>query len=118
MRYLLTIYATEGAWESLPEAERQTHFNEYMALTADLKSSGKHLGGAPLQPVSTASTVRVRNGKTVVTDGPFAETREQLGGFYLIDAEDLDEALAVAARVPGSRTGCVEVRPVMEIPGA
>jgi hypothetical protein len=118
MRYLLAIYDTEGNWESLSRAQQQKDTAEYMAISSDLRAAGKYLGGAPLQPVTTASTVRVRDGKAVVTDGPFAETREQLGGFYLIDAESLDAALAVAARIPATRTGCVEVRPVMEIPGA
>jgi hypothetical protein len=118
MRYLLAIYDTEGAWQSLTPAQREEDTAEYMAISADLRAAGKYLGGAPLQPVATASTVRVRDGKAMVTDGPFAETREQLGGFYLLAAENLDEALAVAARIPATRTGCVEVRPVMEIPGA
>jgi hypothetical protein len=116
MKYLLSIYESEAAWESLPEAEQEKAFGEYMGLSADLRSSGKYVAAEPLQPVATASTVRVREGKTLVTDGPFAETREQLGGFYLIDVESLDEALAIAARIPGARTGGVEVRPVLPLP--
>jgi hypothetical protein len=116
MRYLLAIYENEGNWASMSEAEQGEAFGEYMALSAELDAAGKKIAAEPLQPISTASTVRVRDGKTVVTDGPFAETREQLGGFYLIEAESLDEALAVAARIPGARTGCVEVRPILPVP--
>ena len=116
MKYLLTIYEAESVWAEMPAAEQEKAFGEYMGLSSELKSSGKYLASEPLQPVATASTVRVRGGKTVVTDGPFAETREQLGGFYLIQADSLDEALAVAARIPGARTGGVEVRPVLELP--
>jgi len=88
-----------------------------MAFSEAIVKSGHHKAGDPLQPVATATTVRVKNGKTVTTDGPFAETREQLGGYYIIEAKDLDEAIGIAARVPSSRTGSVEVRPIMEIPG-
>jgi len=117
MKYLLTIYEAEDAWSSLSAEEQEQAFGEYMGLSEELRASGKYLAAEPLQPVATASTVRVRGGKTVVTDGPFAEIREQLGGFYLVDVATLDEALAIAARIPGARTGSVEVRPVMEIPG-
>ena len=117
MKYLLTIYEAEDAWSSLSAAEQEQAFGEYMGLSQELRTSGKYIASEPLQPVATASTVRVRHGKTVVTDGPFAEIREQLGGFYLVDVATLDEALAIAARIPGARTGSVEVRPVMEIPG-
>ncbi len=87
-----------------------------MKFTGDIKSTGQYQTGAPLQPTSTATSVRVRDGKRVVTDGPFAETREQLGGFYLVDAKDLDEAIALASRIPSARMGTIEVRPVLEIP--
>lgn len=116
MKYLLTIYEREADWAALPEEEQGRAFGEYMALSAELAATGRMIAAEPLEPVATASTVRVRDGKTVVTDGPFAETREQLGGFYLIDVESLDEALAIAARIPGARLGGVEVRPVMPVP--
>lgn len=116
MKYLLMIYENERAWAGLSEAEAGAIFGEYMRFTEDLRVAGKLLGGEPLQPTSTASTVRVRDGKTSVTDGPFAETKEQLGGFYLVEASDLDDALAIAARIPGARFGSVEVRPVMALP--
>ena len=87
------------------------------AVTEGIRKSGHDKAGDPLQPVATATTVRVKNGKTVTTDGPFAETREQLGGYYIVEAKDLDEAIGIAARVPSSRTGSIEVRPIMEIPG-
>jgi hypothetical protein len=116
MKYLLMIYENEQAWAGFSEAEAGAIFGEYMRFTEDLRVAGKLLGGEPLQPTSTASTVRVRDGKTSVTDGPFAETKEQLGGFYLVEASDLDEALAIAAQIPGARFGSVEVRPVMALP--
>jgi hypothetical protein len=114
MKYLLLIYLGEHA---LDEAEREHCYVESTQLAHDLKSRGQYLGANPLQPVSTATSVRVRNGKKLVTDGPFAETREQLGGYFLIDAKNLDEAIGIAARIPGARTGTVEIRPVMEIAG-
>ena len=113
MQYLLLIYDAEKEWEAMPEAERNKMFGEYMAFTNDIKASGHHRAGEALQPVHTATTVRVRGGKTSTTDGPFAETREQLGGFYLIEAKDLDEATRIAARIPSARIGCIEVRPLM-----
>ena len=116
MKYMLMIYENEQAWAGLSEAEAGAIFGEYMRFTEDLRVAGKLLGGEPLQPTSTASTVRVRDGKTSVTDGPFAETKEQLGGFYLVEASDLDDALAIAGRIPGARFGSVEVRPVMALP--
>ena len=116
MKYLLMIYENEQAWAGLSEAEAGAIFGEYMRFTEDLRVAGKLLGGEPLQPTSTASTVRVRDGKTSVTDGPFAETKEQLGGVYLVEASDLDDALAIAGRIPGARFGSVEVRPVMALP--
>lgn len=114
MQYLLLIYEDEKAWASMPEAEQGQVFGEYLTFTNDIKQSGHHVGGEALHPTHTATTVRVRGGKTSTTDGPFAETREQLGGFYLVEAKDLDEATAIAARIPGARYGCIEVRPVMK----
>ena len=117
MRYMLLIYDREADRANLSEAEQGKLYGEYMAFTQDIKKSGHHKAGDPLQPIATATTVRVRNGKVVTTDGPFAETREQLGGFFLVDAPDLDQAIAIAARVPMARKGTVEVRPVIELPG-
>jgi hypothetical protein len=113
MQYLLMIYEDEKAWDGITEAERGKIFGEYMTFTADIKKSGHYIGGNPLQPVHTATTVRTRDGKVAKTDGPFAETREQLGGYYLVEAKDLDEACALGARIPASRTGSIEVRPIM-----
>ncbi|HJX15535.1 MAG TPA: YciI family protein [Candidatus Deferrimicrobiaceae bacterium] len=114
MKYMLLIYADEQAWT---DSEREHCYKESTQLAHQLKANGQYLAADPLQPVATATSVRVRNGKRMVTDGPFAETREQLGGYFLIDAIDLDEAIAVAGRIPGARKGTVEIRPVMEIPG-
>jgi hypothetical protein len=113
MQYLLLIYEREADWNAMNEKEKGTIFQEYMAFTQGIMKSGHHRAGDALQPVSTATTVRVRNGKTVTTDGPFAETREQLGGYYLVEAKDLDEAISIAARIPAARHGSVEVRPIM-----
>ena len=115
MKYILLIHNDERAFGAMPEAERQQIFGEYMQLTEDIKKNGQYHGGNPLQPTATATTVRVRDGKRLVTDGPFAETKEQLGGYYLIDAADLDAALNVAARIPSARGGSIEVRPIMEV---
>jgi hypothetical protein len=114
MRYLCLIYEDEKGFERIPKEEADAVFGEYFTFTEDIKGSGTLLAGEALQPTSTATTVRVRNGKTQTTDGPFAETKEQLGGFYMINAKDLNEAIQVAARIPGARYGCVEVRPIME----
>ena len=114
MRYMLLIYGDEQA---LDETEREQCYRESTQLAHQLNSDGQYLAAGPLQPTSTATSVRVREGKRLVTDGPFAETREQLGGYFLIDATDLDEAITIAARIPMARRGTVEVRPVMEIPG-
>jgi hypothetical protein len=114
VKYMLLIYMGEQA---MSEAERQQCYGESAGLARDLHAGGHYLAAAPLQPVATATSVRVREGKRLVTDGPFAETREQLGGFFLIDAPDLDAAIGVAARVPAARKGTVEIRPVLEIPG-
>jgi hypothetical protein len=116
MQYLLLIYGEEKAWTEMSDAERNRMYGEYMTFTADIKQSGHWIGGNPLQPVHTATTVRVRDGKVSTTDGPFAETREQLGGYYLVEAKDLDEATRLAAWVPGAKLGSIEVRPVMPIP--
>ena len=114
MRYLLLVYLDEKA---LNETEREECYKESTQLTHDLNATGKYLAAAPLHPVSTATSVRVRDGKRLVTDGPFAETREQLGGYFLIEAQDLDEAMGIAARIPGARKGTVEIRPVIELAG-
>lgn len=114
MQYLLLIYESETAWAATPQADQNKIFEEYMAFTEDIKKSGHHRAGEALQPIATATTVRVRNGKTATTDGPFAETREQLGGFYLIEAKNLDEATAIAARIPSARVGSIEVRPIVD----
>jgi hypothetical protein len=113
MQYLLLIYDPEKAWTTMPEAERNQMFADYLTFTKDIKASGHFRAGDALQPTHTATTVRVRDGKTSTTDGPFAETREQLGGYYLIEAKDLDEATAIAARIPSAKLGSIEVRPVM-----
>ncbi len=114
MQYLLLIYSDEQAWT---EAEREHCYEESAQLAHQLKASGQYLAAAPLQPVATATSVRVRDGKRLVTDGPFAETREQFGGYFLIDAKNLDQAIGIAERVPGARKGTVEIRPVMEMAG-
>ena len=114
MRYLCLIYDDEAKMSSMPQDTADAFMREYFNFTDDIRRSGHHLGGEALQPVSTATTVRVRNGRTSTTDGPFAETKEQLGGFYLIEARDLNDAIQVAARIPSARLGCVEVRPIME----
>jgi len=114
MKYMLLIYNDEQA---LSEAERKDCYAESTQLAHDIKSNGQYLSANPLHPTSMATSVRVRDGKRLVTDGPFAETREQLGGYFLVDAKNLDEAIAIAARIPMARKGTVEVRPVIEIPG-
>ncbi len=114
MKYMLLIYLDEHA---LSETEREDCYVESTQLAQQIKSSGQYLAANPLHSTSTATSVRVREGKRFVTDGPFAETREQLGGYFLIDAKDLDEAIGVAARIPMARKGTVEVRPVIEIAG-
>ena len=113
MRYLCLIYGDETRWESMPRDEAERAYGEYFAFTEDIKRSGHYIGGNQLQPTRTASTVRVRDGQLSATDGPFAETREQLGGYYLIEAADLNEAIQIAGRIPGARVGSIEVRPVM-----
>src|ERR1700712_1336163 len=113
MRYAALIYANEAAAMAMTEAEQQEEMNAYWAFQQLIKESGALLGGDALLPTTLATTVRVRDGKTLTTDGPFAETREQLAGYYLVEARDLDTALGIAARIPGAKTGSVEVRPVM-----
>jgi hypothetical protein len=113
LQYLLLIYQSEAEWDAMNEAARQNIYKEYIELVQDLRSQGKYIGGHQLQPVTTATTARVREGKKLITDGPFAETREQLGGYFLVEAKDLDEALAIATRIPGARSGSIEVRPVV-----
>ncbi len=114
MKYMLLIYMTEDA---MSERERQDCYQESAGLARELQAGGKFLSASPLQPVTTATSVRVREGKRLITDGPFAETREHLGGYYLVDARDHDDAIGIASRIPGARKGTVEVRPVVEIPG-
>ena len=114
MKYMLLIYLDENR---LSESERAQCYQDSAQFAQELSESGKYLGAGPLHPTSTATSVRIREGKRLVTDGPFAETREQLGGYFLIDARDLDEALDIAGRIPAGRWGTVEIRPVMEIPG-
>lgn len=114
MKYMLLIYYDE---QTLGEVERQKCFGESAQLAQELNANGKYLGANPLHPTATAMSLRVRNGKRFVTDGPFAETREQLGGYFLIDATNREEALEIAARIPMAQKGIVEVRPVVEIPG-
>jgi hypothetical protein len=114
VKYMLLIYMDEQAMD---EAEREHCYRESTQLTHELKANGQYLGASPLQPVSTATSVRVRDGKPLVTDGPFAETREQLGGYFLVDAKNLDEAIGIAGRIPGARAGTVEIRPMIELPG-
>jgi hypothetical protein len=115
MRYMLLVYEREGDWAAMSEADQKKAYGEYMTLTEDMKTNQQYVSGAPLQPVATATTVRIRDGKPLSTDGPFAETREQLGGYYLINAKDLDEAIGLARRIPAARNGSIEVRPVMEM---
>ena len=114
MKYMLLIYHDEEAWNGQTEAEHQNIYREYRQLIQELQSSGQYLVGDQLQAAPTASIVRVREGKHLVTDGPFAETREQVGGFFMIEANDLEEATSIAGRIPSARTGAVEVRPVVE----
>lgn len=116
MQYLLLIYDNEKLWDDMEEAERGKLFGEYSQFSQDIKKSGHMVAGDALQPVHTATTVRVRDGKVTKTDGPFAETREQLGGYYLVEAKDLDEACAIAARIPSARIGSIEIRPVLVFP--
>ncbi len=117
MKYLCLIYDDEKTVYSLPPNEMQRLMEEYFSFTKGIRQSGQYLDGNDLEPVRAATTVRVRNGKVSTTDGPFAETKEQLGGYYLIEARDLNEAIQVASRIPSAKLGCIEVRPVREHPG-
>ncbi len=114
MKYMLLIYADENAWT---EPEREQCYGESTELAHELSANGKYLLASPLLPVATARSVRVRSGKRTIIDGPFAETREQLGGFFLIDVKNLDEAIEIAGKIPGARKGTVEIRPVLELQG-
>ena len=114
MKYILLIHDEEAAWAKFTESERAGIVAEYGRLTQDMKARGQYVGGAQLQPTQTATSVRIRDGKRLVIDGPFAETREQLGGYYLVDVPNLDEAIAIAARIPSARLGTVEVRPLVD----
>ena len=113
MQYLCLIYEDETLWQKMPKAETDKIYGEYVAFGDGIKKSGHYVGGNALQPTQTATTVRVRNGKVSSTDGPFAETKEQLGGYYLVEAKDLNDAIQVAARIPSARLGSIEVRPIM-----
>jgi hypothetical protein len=115
VKYMLLVYLGE-AWDKLGLAERQRMYNEQMRVAEEVTASGQYLGGSPLQPAVTATSVRVRGGKRLVTDGPFAETREQLGGYMIVDVKNLDEAIAIAARGPLAGVGTIEVRPLREGP--
>jgi hypothetical protein len=117
MKYILLVHHNEEVFGKLGETEQQRMRAESVQLAHQLNSSGQYFDAAPLHPTSTATSVRVREGKRLVTDGPFAETREQLGGYFLIEAKDLDEAIGIASRIPGARIGTVEIRPVMAIAG-
>jgi hypothetical protein len=114
MKYMLLIYDDEKAWGKMSETERQQIFKDYGELTDGIKKAGQYVSGSQLHPTSAATSVKVRGGKRLVTDGPFAETREQLGGYYLVEAKDLDEAIGIAARIPSARIGTIEVRPLVE----
>jgi hypothetical protein len=114
MQYLMLLYAAESSFNSLTPEQQKAGVEQYFRFTEEIKHNGKWVGSNRLAPVASATTVRVRDGKRVVTDGPFVETKEQLGGYYLIEAKDLDEAIAVAARCPGAQHGTIEVRPVWE----
>jgi hypothetical protein len=114
MKYLCLIYSNESQWLSMPSAEYNAVLGEFFAFTEQIRGQRKYLAGEDLQPTRTATMVRVRHGRISTTDGPFAETKEQLGGFYLIDAADLSDAIQVASRIPSARYGCIEVRPVVE----
>jgi hypothetical protein len=114
MKYMMLIYMGENA---MTDSERESCYKESTQLAQDLSAQGKYLSANPLQSVATATSLRIREGKRLITDGPFAETREQLGGYFLIEAKDLDEAIGIAAKIPGARKGTVEIRPVTEISG-
>ncbi len=118
MKYILLIYSSEQQWNAMTPQQVQGMMGQYRTFTQSIQASGHMVGGDRLDGVSTATTVRVRDGKTLTTDGPYAETKEQLGGYYLIEAKDIDEAIGIAARLPGASYGSVEVRPVPPMPGS
>jgi hypothetical protein len=113
MQYLLLIYDDEKIWQNMSDAERGKYMAEYDAYTKSIKETGNFIAGEALQPTHTATSVRLRDSKALTTDGPFAETREQLGGFYMVEAKNLDEAIALASRIPSAKIGTIEVRPIM-----
>jgi hypothetical protein len=115
MQYLLLIYSNEAQFSALPEAQLGKVFNEYMDFAKGIQSSGHYKGSNRLESTSKATTVRVRDGKRAITDGPFAETKEQLAGYFLVEAKDLDEAIDIAGRIPGAKYGSIEVRPIMPV---
>jgi hypothetical protein len=116
MNYMLLIYENEANWLAMSPEEQGKIFGEYMQFTQEITASGHFVSGDPLDSTASATTVRVRDGKAVTTDGPFAETREQLGGYYVIRAENLDVAIDIASRIPAARVGSIEIRPVPQIP--
>jgi hypothetical protein len=113
MKYMLLIYSNESSWT---ESEREACFEESTQVSHELKAAGKFLAASPLQPVSVATTLRIRDGKRLISDGPFAETHEQLGGYFLVEATDLDDAISIADRLPAARKGTIEIRPILELP--
>ncbi len=113
MKYLCLIYDEESTWAAMPKSESDALMGEYFGFTNAIKASGNYVAGEALQPVHTATTVRMRNGKMTTTDGPFAETKEQLGGFYLVEASDLNEAIQIASRIPSAKIGSIEIRPIV-----
>ena len=114
MKYILLIYHNEQSWDDLTEQEKQKIYSDYRQFTEEIIASGNHLGGSELHPTAMATSVRIRNGQQLATDGPFAETKEQLGGYYLIEASNLDQAISIAGRIPSAQTGTIEVRPLAE----
>lgn len=118
MQYLMLVYAAESGWATMTPEQQAAGAEQYARFTQEIKESGKLLGSNRLTPVASSTTVRVRDGKRVVTDGPFVETKEQLGGYFLIEAKDLDEAIAISARCPGANHGTIEVRPVWSMGAA
>ena len=114
MKYLCLIYENEKSWETMPKEQADAIMGEYFAFTDGIRQSGHYVAGDALHPTTTATTVRVRNGKISTTDGPFAETKEQLGGYYLIEAKDLNDAIQVASKIPSARHGSIEIRPVVD----
>jgi hypothetical protein len=117
MKYMCLIYG-DSMWHERPEAEKAAAVREYLRFTDDIKKSGHYVAGDPLQPAHTARRLSVRSGKVESTDGPFAETKEQLGGYYIVEAQNMDEAAAIAVRIPGAKIGYIEVRPILTIPSA